>query len=178
MMNAEVTYEQFCCHYISTTLVLGIASLSLQYSFHPSKHTFYQVLNHLLWYLIPFHLTALPKLLQTIRGYFILCQPLFQVPLQMFYRVNVRRLCKPLSRSMVAWGDRAKSSTSTSSPSSPKLIRFFPAFRFVFFGFLITDSTRSATWVLLIMPSKGLMITSVFIILLGYKGLQPINPIL
>ena len=100
MMNAAVTCEQFCCPHVSVKLVLGIPSFSLNYSLYPSRHTLYQVLAYFLWYLLPFHLATLPKLLYTTRWCFILSQSPFQIPPEMLYRINVWRLCWPLHHSI------------------------------------------------------------------------------
>ena len=100
MMNAAVTCEQFCCPKFSTKLVLSIPSFGLNYSLCPSRHTLYQVLIYLLQYLLPFYLATLPKLLYTSRCHIILCQPPFQMPAEMFYGINVWRLCWPLHNSV------------------------------------------------------------------------------
>ena len=78
-------------------------SLGSQNSCKPSRHTFYQVLTHLLWYLLPFCLTALPKLLQTLGWVVIFIKPLFDVPPEVFNRADIWGLCRPLhdSESMV-----------------------------------------------------------------------------
>ena len=100
MMNTAVTCKQFCCPKFSTKLVFSIPSFGLNYSLYPSRHTLYQVLTYFLWYLLPFYLAMLPKLLYTSRCHFILCQPPFQMPLKMFYGINVCRLRWPLYNSV------------------------------------------------------------------------------
>ena len=98
MMNAAVTCERFCCPHLSVKLVLGIPTFSLNYNLYPSRHTLYQILAYFLWYLLPFHLAMLSKLLYTTRWCFILP---FQIPSEMLYRINVWRLCLPLHHNIV-----------------------------------------------------------------------------
>ena len=92
MMNAAVTCEWFCCPNFSIKLVPGIPSFSLNYILYPSRHTLYQVLTYFLWFLLPFHLAMFSKFLYTTGWCFILNQPAFQLPPEMFYKIKVCRL--------------------------------------------------------------------------------------
>src|ERR1700676_2481909 len=76
-----------------------MSPLGPQHSCNPPRHTFNQILTYLLWYLLPFHFTTLPKSMLTRRWDFILVKPVFEVIPKMFDRAEVWRLRWPLHNS-------------------------------------------------------------------------------
>ena len=64
--------------------VLGIASFCSKHCLNPSRHALNQLLTLLSWYLLPFHLTPLPQLMNPIRRVFILCKPPLEITPEMF----------------------------------------------------------------------------------------------
>ena len=76
-------------------LILGLGSFGLYYCLYPPGHTLNQISTYLLWYVLPFHLHSIPKLMYTSRRDLICIEPPLEVP-QMCNRVEVRWLCGSL----------------------------------------------------------------------------------
>ena len=76
-------------------LVLGVFPLCLYHCCTPSRHTGYQILHHLLWYLIPFLFNPIPKLMYFSRWFFIVIKLSLEVIPNIFNGIEVWGLCWP-----------------------------------------------------------------------------------
>jgi hypothetical protein len=75
--------------------ILGIATLSLQHSCKPPRHTPNQILTHLCINLVPLLLHPLPQLQYPFWFNLILPQPPLDMIPQVFNGVEIWRLCWP-----------------------------------------------------------------------------------
>src|SRR6266550_5196161 len=99
-INSEsMSLQQFCCWYQkkakSGILVLGTASLCLNYCLHPPWHTLNQFLTHLWVNLVPHLLHPLPQVQYPSWRGFLPTKPLFKLLPEVFNWIEVWRLCWP-----------------------------------------------------------------------------------